>query len=986
MCHFFNNILMITDDQVTTYNLFKKLAQLDKVVQYLNVHLVERSYQKETIRSRYNQAEDEIFSNHEKKMNEFQRELDMDIDYDSAEKLYHGKYDIVLTGFLEASKSKREDLNQFTQNFEDIVNTLKEQLMNYTKEMEYEINFLTKEITEANTRAVSQVKKLEFDNRKELSNLDKESVTKYRKKESELDEQIKKIKQEYAKQMQEVRDEFKKLPKPGSVLDVKKMRNWKLKLSNMREALQKAKSDADFHMQNFEEMMKNIKPQKEEKEQKEEKPKKHKKSPQEELKNLENILETETKNMDTEKKNMLKKIEENKKSFEANMTLLSNELTALLHSNKTNLSEKMKDLTVSNKTQELSLEDFKKQRKQDELTTKAKNDKLDQEVQKKLSEFTHDINIQKQAIKEDLDRAREDAKDEKSIMERMIKSEDERYNTTRKTLIIKHKDVVRKKEKEIEETNTLVFNFRKAQQELKMLVSQLDSLQKIMQTTLSTYDSQEQEETTQIKLTFEKITNNDNAKHNEEYNAKTRFAQKSFSKLDESNEETYRKREVRFNNENEEYYENLKNEFSEETKRIKQEMEENYQKELEMLQKELDEYENYTPPSTESLENEVNAIDNEKEMKQKEKDGEKDDLVSKFNTEYENEVFRHENYLLSLLRQTNRNENIDDTLNCMRNNAMIVLKELEGDYTTKNETLKKLRSLPSPIIQSAEDCLEVQQLREKIAELQALKKRKIQEAEEESKRMIQELEDEINNEKNSIQNKKDQIDKDNEEIETKLHELFASETERRTQSRTNSEKNESKLVEIMKIREKSLRERLQKEAEDAEKALEEGKKQLTQDEEDRKGKADEQWEKLMKQLDEETKKCDTEIKEMKKNRVYSHPELDEKLKNATKLRDEWKDKYNNKPMRDKEKFILENLIQLLHQKTSYLIIIGRDLLSYRARLLQQEDEVNGRFGNDPVIGIMRGSVNAQRPMTAGPSVTNRNSKKLPKLAATIKFV
>ena len=254
---------MTTDEEVTNYNLFKKLAQLDKVVQYLNVHLVERSFQIETLRKRYNDAEDQIFKNYEKQMTKFQEELSVGPDIETAQKIYKAKYDVVETGFIQISKMKSEEFNDIVQNIEKEIKNMQLFLKECSDELDKEKHYLTKELTEKNKQFVSKIKKLQFDHRKELSTHDKQAVEKYKKTEHESEEKIKQLKADYSTLLQGTKENFKNQPGPQNVLDIKQMRNWKLKLSNWREALEKAESDADFYIQNFAEMMHNMKPKKE---------------------------------------------------------------------------------------------------------------------------------------------------------------------------------------------------------------------------------------------------------------------------------------------------------------------------------------------------------------------------------------------------------------------------------------------------------------------------------------------------------------------------------------------------------------------------------------------------------------------------------------------------------------------------------------------------------------------------------------------------
>jgi len=76
------------------------------------------------------------------------------------------------------------------------------------------------------------------------------------------------------------------------------------------------------------------------------------------------------------------------------------------------------------------------------------------------------------------------------------------------------------------------------------------------------------------------------------------------------------------------------------------------------------------------------------------------------------------------------------------------------------------------------------------------------------------------------------------------------------------------------------------------------------------------------------------------------------------------EKLFNRPMRKEEESLMYHLESILAQKTQYISIIGRELLEYRDLLISQEGMVNSRFGNDPSISIMKKSSTITRPYTS----------------------
>ena len=88
-------------------------------------------------------------------------------------------------------------------------------------------------------------------------------------------------------------------------------------------------------------------------------------------------------------------------------------------------------------------------------------------------------------------------------------------------------------------------------------------------------------------------------------------------------------------------------------------------------------------------------------------------------------------------------------------------------------------------------------------------------------------------------------------------------------------------------------------------------------------------------------------------------------------RNEMKGKYQLRGPREEDQIEIERLQKILKEKSKYLQTIGRDLLNYKQRMIEQEDEVNSRFGSEPLVGSYK---KIARPMTA---VSKR--KILPKL-------
>jgi intracellular sulfur oxidation DsrE/DsrF family protein len=101
-------------------------------------------------------------------------------------------------------------------------------------------------------------------------------------------------------------------------------------------------------------------------------------------------------------------------------------------------------------------------------------------------------------------------------------------------------------------------------------------------------------------------------------------------------------------------------------------------------------------------------------------------------------------------------------------------------------------------------------------------------------------------------------------------------------------------------------------------------------------------------------------------------ELEGKIYENTKKRNLAKDQFQKKAMRKEEQSIIQKLERHLAIKTQQLATIGKELLEYRHVYILQEDEYNNRFGADPTVGVLAPKSPKKRPTTC--------SRKLPKLA------
>ncbi|OHS96192.1 hypothetical protein TRFO_10123 [Tritrichomonas foetus] len=116
---------------------------------------------------------------------------------------------------------------------------------------------------------------------------------------------------------------------------------------------------------------------------------------------------------------------------------------------------------------------------------------------------------------------------------------------------------------------------------------------------------------------------------------------------------------------------------------------------------------------------------------------------------------------------------------------------------------------------------------------------------------------------------------------------------------------------------------------------------------------------IEKKTDGAVDKFQKEIAEMIKIKENYLKKMEKYLKESEERCNEAKHKAENIPMRKDECDAIKRLEEILEQKTQQLTIIAKDLMGYRNRLKQQEDEYNRRFGVAPQVAILHGGGNGR---------------------------
>ena len=197
------------DLEITCFNLCKKLGQLSKVVQYLQVGVADREFQVEAIRKKYEKIETKLFLDYEKKATSIIGEIEKEIDFDAPKRIYASKREVINQRFVEFKETTISQFNAMTNEVDNGILMVKNEIAKIRNELEAQIkeNF---ENSSKYTQEISQrIKDSEFQSKKDLIKYDNETRSKYNKYSKEREEFLEKYEKEKKAEREEIRAQLK---------------------------------------------------------------------------------------------------------------------------------------------------------------------------------------------------------------------------------------------------------------------------------------------------------------------------------------------------------------------------------------------------------------------------------------------------------------------------------------------------------------------------------------------------------------------------------------------------------------------------------------------------------------------------------------------------------------------------------------------------------------------------------------------------------
>ncbi|EAY05038.1 hypothetical protein TVAG_191350 [Trichomonas vaginalis G3] len=944
------------DPGVTLYNMCKKIAQLYKVVQYISAHLEERAFQIEAVRTQYYTEIDKVISLYEKNASKFMEELDPTARYESAQKNLERKHDILETALKQAEKDEVNAAKEEEEVLSKSITPLKETLSQLNDQLKEQIQYLKEKVTEDNTKLVTTIQDVEKKHKKEIDLCDIESEKKYLQLKQENTDKLKAMQDDHRLNMQNIVEEQKQLA--NTPLDVKALRNGKLKLQNTREFLVTTNTQVQDLIKKYLEIMSNIQPHVI---QNSKQIATYSKEYEQDLLMNEQHNEMVTKEFQEEIEKIKEQQIQVQKSQAMQIELLKNELTSLRNSFKAEMDEAEKnknstDGNIENVIKNLAASNFKEEEERRKAIAREQEAK-----EKYMTILTRDTQLTMDDLKADILKAKDEIDDENMILQKAIDSETERFENQKRYLTSNHEELLAQKGKELEESSVMESNYRKADQERKTQKTMLDTLMRIFKTSMENIVVSERDEIRQLELNYEKNKNETQTTVDNEYNAKTRFTSQSINDL----QNQYNEEMERIKNERERdidlQTEMIQTEFN--NMKSVDEIRDEYVKEYQKLTDEFESINEKPTISDKYSEKNLNEIKAKKDEIKIKLQNDKETMLDKYKTDFANEQSRHEAKLLTYISALNETIDVGPELQRIREKENVKITKYNTQIQEYSEKLKELQLEFKPATgEAAVDCPEIQELRNKLSEALKNQKEQLTKARNESEKDIKELIDEIKKQEglndDSIKNLQESL----EYIISQIKDTIQTDQEKKKRRKIEVEEIITNLMMKYEQDKQESQDKFEQNRADMQNNIENSDKELNNQIVDDSESEQNNSIELKKKLKEEEEKMKKEILEYKDHLNHTNPELDNAVEEAYKKRDAAKLAFDNKPIRDQEKTILINLSEILYQKTSHLYTIGRDLLDYRARIVAQEEEVNSRFGRDSQIGVMRSQ--PVRPMTA----------------------
>lgn len=963
----------------TIHNSCKKLAQLNRVIEYLTSYIEEVHFQTVTIEKDVDAEYQTIFKNYEKKASAIFNDIEEQVR--SVAETLQGYYKNRFETENQKFQEKKEQIFKYLNNEEQIISIEIQNLLSTISNIQQNtqnhiVNFDNQNHT---LNFQSEIKNLEKEKEKEIRDFDKENNEKIKKLKDHSEKQLKDIENHFAKVKNDLIISYEKdnpiLPNIQKVLEtiIQKVKVLKAEVSSLTKNLNNEQIISSQNFSGFKarlisliDQMKNI-----------------------EKENAENLEKIQNKNKDIYDK-MKSEIREQNNNKNKQIQIYENEIL--------NLQNEQRMIKSQIKTKFAQLDKQKEK----------KSSRLDSEIEAKKNELQNKIEDMKKSIKKEEEEInlRIGSKEEE-IRKRKIEFQEIELNTSnsKKELLTKFSDEIEnfkislQKEKEKEEElynqkyndiheslNTQIDNYKKseeANEEIQKLKNELNSINSNFASELSQIENSSNFDNNQ----YEDELKNLSVKLDEEFNDKQKLMKEKIdlqnSIFSEEEEKFKEKLELKHKEEIEKVPKNFKdddfkdkiNYYEKEFKQTNQQLQSIQVMSKDEIAKKL--------ADTENDENSPNYFNNKKTLLIEFISKERNDMLTKFKDE-EKQIIEK---MPTLIDQNSIQINTSEFERFTNNSK----KRIENFQSKINELEKELNSLREEnqnILDDIEsrknfdDDSNVQKLRLRLQSDQEKSNDKINSEKARFDEIIKSLQSQIQlaeqqneSELRMVQNN---IDKD--------HKTFRDSFQERSTYRKSmkEEQNELFLKEQKKYEEEKI-----KMVNDFDKNIKEMHENIdilrnkvdSMGNEQLKSEIDKMNLVLQEKIEKQKIEYDNEIEKMisMRDTIKNQSVLD--ISQVEERRNKLMESVKARPMRDEEKNIIEKLSSILNDETEKLKNIGMEFLDMRESLAIRDKQINQRFGNVPQVFDTR-----KQRKSGGSASSLVRKKPLPPLASPYVFI
>lgn len=925
--------------EVITYNTNKKLAQLNKVTCFMKGNIAETLTQIEFINEAYDTEFKQLIDTYSEQVEKYNKE-NMKLRDSLVERLDE-MYKSIFEEYKEKYKGKltkiENHLSVETGKIESEMMKIVEMLKKINLQINEKVDILTKQMPEGENIG-QHIKKLKETYANELKQHDDQSEKKYKEFEIQTKEKFVKFDTDYQKSVLNLKKQFLASSKPDPEQEriLKGMRDEIITMKEMIKELKNEMSAAqtivvsnfigfrgrsDSLMEQYNEL--HTKYLNEENELKAH------------LNDLCEKIKIENKEQRAEEEN------ENRR-HENEVIKLQNQLKMLkAHNNEER--EKKEKWYLS--TTELSNEEYEELQKHlqndlDELI--MANEESEKSNQWRVDEYINkmdDIDKKNIAKYDELELSLRNTidKNQKDIDDLQKELEEEKSQ-----LLEKYKDEIDIFYHAIEDRSSIVRDYDLANKEKEELEELIEILKAKNQKEIEDFDQNLKEETE--KLIEENLNNKDllDKELNDDLEKYQTESNDSISSTAESRKEAKQKRIDELENEFQNHMEQIKQEFI--GQNVSGQLEETYNNEYQKLEEQMESL------SEIRLVSDDHSVDEVREKKIKlinDVDEERKKILDEWNQHINEEKDRYQKHLLAFLPSEE-----DTRLTDLREEGLKKISEYDKRIDELSSLFSSAQSSSSRMmIDGFLEDEEVIKLRKELERVTEECKNARREAQKKLETDVQQSKE--NNEKEK-ENQEESL-----KFEQKKQELIILANASKLASQNNQL---SENIDIHKQEYSDALDECGKSRIDFARKIEEHKEQLRKvidyEVENLSIINKAIFKEMKKYIDDynelsakNIKNWEAEIEKITQAKDEFLTRLDDHVKVAEEREKQAEKRYIERDMRPEEKAEIDRLTNILESKTKHLMTIAKDHKFYKNHLLQQEDEVNQRFGTTPSVAL-----------------------------------